>query len=163
MLIFRLCSIFDDWPSNPRDESRPKCEKMATKSSKNEMLVFGLRSTSDDRLSSQSDKSCPKCEKMAAKSSKNCMLVVALLSTSDDWPCNPSDKSWLKCGKIDAPPPPKMKKSWKFSKKKLMADLGRPKFDVPPPTPGRMWTGPGWNTNTNRPGMEHACFCDMHV
>ena len=57
MLLFGLCSTSHDRLSNPSGESQPKCEKMATKSSKNEMLVFGLRSTSDDRLSDESDKS----------------------------------------------------------------------------------------------------------
>ena len=64
MLIFGLCSTFDEWPSNLSDEIHPKCEKMATKSSKTEMLIFGLCLTSDDQLS---NKSHPKCEKMAAK------------------------------------------------------------------------------------------------
>ena len=57
MLVFGLRSTSHDELSNPSDENRPKCEKMATKSSKNEMLVFGLLSTSDDWLSDVSDKS----------------------------------------------------------------------------------------------------------
>ena len=38
MLIFGLCSTFDDWLSDPSNESQLK----------NEMLIFGLHSTSDD-------------------------------------------------------------------------------------------------------------------
>ena len=57
MLIFGLLSTSDDWPSNLSNESQLKCEKMATKSSKNEMLIFGLCSTSDDQPSDLSDKS----------------------------------------------------------------------------------------------------------
>ena len=68
--FFGLCSTSDDQPSNLRDESHPKCEKMATKLSKSEMLIFRLRSTFDDWLSNPRDESHPKCEKMAAKSSK---------------------------------------------------------------------------------------------
>ena len=56
MLIFGLRSTSDDLPSNPSNEVCPKCEKMVTKSSKNEMLIFGLHSTSDDRLSNPSNK-----------------------------------------------------------------------------------------------------------
>ena len=75
MFIFGLHSTSDDWPSNWRDESHLKCEKMAAKSSKNEMLAFGLHLTSDDWLSNESHL---KCEKMAAKSSKNkCLMKVA--------------------------------------------------------------------------------------
>ena len=57
MLVFGLCSTSDDGPSNLSDESQLKCEKMAAKSSKNEMFVFGLHSTSDDQPSYPSDKS----------------------------------------------------------------------------------------------------------
>ena len=46
-------------------------QKLAAKSSKNEMFVFGLCSTFDDQPSDLSDKSHLKCEKMATKSSKN--------------------------------------------------------------------------------------------
>ena len=67
MLIFGLCLTSDDQPSNPSNESHPKCKQMATKSSKKEILIFGLCSTSDDRPSNPSDKSHPKCEKLAAK------------------------------------------------------------------------------------------------
>ena len=76
MLVFGLHSTSDDWLSNQRDKSHPKCDKMAIKSSKNEMLVFGLHSTSDDWLSNQRDKSHPKCDKMAIKSSKNECLFL---------------------------------------------------------------------------------------
>ena len=48
MLNFGLHSTSDDQPSNPNNKGCPKCEKMAAKSSKNEMLIFGLRSTNDD-------------------------------------------------------------------------------------------------------------------
>ena len=64
MLIFELCLISDDQPSDLSDESQPKCEKRCPKSSKNEMLVFGLCSTSDDQPSDLSDKIQSKCEKM---------------------------------------------------------------------------------------------------
>ena len=37
MFIFGLCSTSDDQLSDPSDEICPKCEKMAIKSSKNEM------------------------------------------------------------------------------------------------------------------------------
>ena len=37
MFVFGLCATSDDQLSNTSDESCPKCEKMATKSSKNEM------------------------------------------------------------------------------------------------------------------------------
>ena len=63
MLIFGLHSTFDHRPSIPSDKSCPKCEKMATKSSNNEMLIFGLHSTSEDWPSILSNESCPKCEK----------------------------------------------------------------------------------------------------
>ena len=63
MLVFGLCSTSDGWLSNLSNESHPKCEKVATKLSKNEMLIFGLRSTSDDQPSNLSDKSCAKCKK----------------------------------------------------------------------------------------------------
>ena len=63
MLNFGLCSTSDDWPSDLRDESHQKCEKMAAKLSKNEMLAFGLCSTSDDQLSNPSNESHPKCKK----------------------------------------------------------------------------------------------------
>ena len=63
MLIFGLRSTSDDWLSNLSDESHPKCKKLATKLSKNEMLIYGLCSTSDDQLYNPSDKSHPKCKK----------------------------------------------------------------------------------------------------
>ena len=63
MLIFGLRSTFDDWLSDPSNESQPKCKKRPPKSSKNEMLIFGLRSTSDDWLSDPSNESQPKCKK----------------------------------------------------------------------------------------------------
>ena len=53
-------------------------EKMAAKSSKNEMLIFGLRSTSDDWPSNPSNESCLKCKEMATKS-KNEMLDQLLM------------------------------------------------------------------------------------
>ena len=53
MLIFGLRSNSDDRPSNPSNESQPKCDKRPPKSSKNEMLIFILHSTSDDQLSNQ--------------------------------------------------------------------------------------------------------------
>ena len=62
MLIFELHSTSDDWPSDPSNESRPKCEKRPPKSLKNEMLIFGLRSTSDDWLSDLSNESQLKCK-----------------------------------------------------------------------------------------------------
>ena len=39
MLIFGLRSNSDDQPSNPSNESQPKCDKMPPKSLKNEMLI----------------------------------------------------------------------------------------------------------------------------
>ena len=63
MLIFGLCSTSDDQPSNWSNKNCPKCKKMATKLSKNEILNFALCSTSDDWLSNLSDKSCTKCKK----------------------------------------------------------------------------------------------------
>ena len=42
MLVFGLRSNSDDRPSNPSNESQPKCDKMPPKSLKNEMLIFGL-------------------------------------------------------------------------------------------------------------------------
>ena len=86
-------------------------QKMATKSSKNEMLIFGLCSTSDDQLSNLSNESCLKCEKMATKLSKNEMLISALCLTSDDQLSNLSDESCLKC-KIWPPNCQKMKCSF---------------------------------------------------
>ena len=53
MLIFGLCLNSDDWPSNPSNESQPKCDKRPPKPLKNEMLIFILHSTSEDRLSNQ--------------------------------------------------------------------------------------------------------------
>ena len=55
MFIFGLRSTSDDRPSNPSNESQPKCKKRPPKSSKNKMLIVGLRSTSDDWLSDPSD------------------------------------------------------------------------------------------------------------
>ena len=63
MLFFTLHSTFDDQPSNPRDESHPKCKNMATKFSRNEMLIFELHSTFDDQLSTLSSESHLKCQK----------------------------------------------------------------------------------------------------
>ena len=63
MLIFGLHSTSDDLLSNQSNESCPKCKRMATNLSKNELLIFGLCSTSDDRLSDPSDESHPKCNK----------------------------------------------------------------------------------------------------
>ena len=40
MLIFGLHSTSDDQPSNPSNESQPKCDKRPPKSSKNEILIF---------------------------------------------------------------------------------------------------------------------------
>ena len=40
MLVFGLHSNSDDQPSNPSNESQPKCDKMPPKSLKNEMLIF---------------------------------------------------------------------------------------------------------------------------
>ena len=57
MLVFGLRSTSDDQPSNPSNESQPKCDKMLPKSSKNEMLIFGLHSTSDDWPCNPSNKS----------------------------------------------------------------------------------------------------------
>ena len=48
MLIFGLRSTSDDRPSDPSNESQPKCKKRPPKSPKNQMLIFGLCSTSDD-------------------------------------------------------------------------------------------------------------------
>ena len=42
MLVFGLCSTSDDQLSDTSNENHPKYEKVATKSSKNEMLIFGL-------------------------------------------------------------------------------------------------------------------------
>ena len=55
-------------------------EKMAAKSSKNEMLIFGLRSTSDDWLSNES---CLKCKEMATKSKNAFMFSPIYLRLSD--------------------------------------------------------------------------------
>ena len=57
MLIFGLCSISDDHPSNLNDESQLKCKKKKwpPKLSKSEMHIFGLHSTSDDWLSNLSN------------------------------------------------------------------------------------------------------------
>ena len=63
MLIFGLCSTYDDWPSNLSNESCPKCKIMVAKLSKNEMLVVGLHSTSDDQPSNLSDKVTPNANK----------------------------------------------------------------------------------------------------
>ena len=63
MLIFGLRSTSDDQLSNPSNESCPKYEKMAAKSSKNEMLIFGLHSISDAWHSNLSNGSCAKCKK----------------------------------------------------------------------------------------------------
>ena len=63
MLTFGLRSTSDDQPSDPSNESQPKCKKRPPKSSKTEMLIFGLHSTSDDRLSDPYDESQPKCKK----------------------------------------------------------------------------------------------------
>ena len=63
MLIFGLHTTFDDWLSNPSDESHPKCKEMAAKLSKNEILIFGLCSNSDDWPSNLSNESCTKFEK----------------------------------------------------------------------------------------------------
>ena len=41
MLVFGLYSNSDNQPSNPSNESQPKCHKMPPKSSKNEILIFG--------------------------------------------------------------------------------------------------------------------------
>ena len=98
MFIFGLCSTSDDWPSDLSNESHPKCKKMATKLSKNEMFLFGLHSTSDDQLSNPSDESCLKCEKIADRS-KTEMFIFGLCSTSDDWLSDLSDESHLKCEK----------------------------------------------------------------
>ena len=57
MLVFGLRSNSGDQPSNPSNESQPKCDKMPPKSSKNEMLIFGLHSTSDDWPCNPSNKS----------------------------------------------------------------------------------------------------------
>ena len=57
MLVFGLRSTFDDWLSNPSNESQLKCDKRPPKSSNNEMLIFGLHSTSDDWPSNPSDES----------------------------------------------------------------------------------------------------------
>ena len=53
MLIFGLCSNSDDQPSNPSNESQPKCDKRPHKPSKNEILIFILHSTSDEWSSNQ--------------------------------------------------------------------------------------------------------------
>ena len=63
MLIFGLRSTSDDQPSDPSDESQPKCGKMATKLSKSEMLILRLHSTSDDWPSNPSDESCRNVKK----------------------------------------------------------------------------------------------------
>ena len=53
MLIFGLRSNSDDRPSNPSNESQPKCDKRPPKSLKNEILIFILHSTSDDQPNNQ--------------------------------------------------------------------------------------------------------------
>ena len=40
MLIFGLCSNSDDWPSNPSNESQPKCDKRPPKPSKMKYLIL---------------------------------------------------------------------------------------------------------------------------
>ena len=50
-------STSGDRPSNPSNESQPKCDKRPPKSSKDEILIFILRSTSDDQPSDLSDDS----------------------------------------------------------------------------------------------------------
>ena len=65
MFDFGLHSTSDDQPSDPSNESQPKCKKSAPKSLKNEMFVFGLHSTSDDWPSDLSNESRPKCKKKA--------------------------------------------------------------------------------------------------
>ena len=88
MLIFGLHSNSDDQPSNPSNESQPKCDKMPPKSLKNEMPILGLHSTSDDRPCNPSNKSRLKCGKSPPKSSKNEIFIFILCSTSDDWLSN---------------------------------------------------------------------------
>ena len=56
MLVFGLHSISADQPSNLSNKNHLKCEKMATKLSKNEMLIFGLCLISDDRLTNLNNK-----------------------------------------------------------------------------------------------------------
>ena len=99
MLIFGLHLTSDDWPSDPNNESCPKCEKMAAKLSKNEMPILGLCSTSDDQLGWPMD-SNPICH--FTLTPKTEMLIFGLYSTSDDWPSDPSDESHLKCRKMAA-------------------------------------------------------------
>ena len=79
-------------------------QKMAAKSSENEMLIFGLHSASDDQPSYPSNGSQLKCKKkkkkMTTKLSKNEMFTFGLCSTSDDWPSDLSDGSQPKCKKM---------------------------------------------------------------
>ena len=76
MLILKLHSTSDDQSSNLSNESQPKCKKMATKSSKNEMLIFGLHSTSDDWPSYLSDESQPNANKWLPNHQKmKCSLL----------------------------------------------------------------------------------------
>ena len=57
MFILGLCSISNDWLSNPSDKHQPKCQKRPPCHQKIKWLSFGLRSTSDDQLSDLSDES----------------------------------------------------------------------------------------------------------
>ena len=121
MLIFGLHSTSDDWPSDPSNESQPKCKEKPPKSLKNEMPVFDqqsypsnesqpkgkkgplshqkmrcsfwIHSTSGDWPSDPSNESQSKCKEKPPKSLKNEMPVFGLLLTSDDQPSDPSDES----------------------------------------------------------------------
>ena len=72
MLVFELYSTSDDQSSYLSNKSQPKCKKMATKSSKNEMLIFGLCSTFDDWPSNLSNESQLKCKE------NECQIVKKL-------------------------------------------------------------------------------------
>ena len=76
MLVFVLPSTSDDRPSNPSDESQPKCKKDPLSHQKKKCSFFGLHSTSDDQPSYLSDKSQAKCKKRPPKSSKNERLAT---------------------------------------------------------------------------------------
>ena len=82
MLVFGLCSTFDDWPGwsmdlNPIHHPSP-AKKM-------EMLIFGLHSTTDDRTRLVDGLKPHLQHPSPAKHTLN-PCIFGLCSTSDDWP-----------------------------------------------------------------------------
>ena len=97
MLIFWLCSTSDDRPSNPSNESQPKCKKKGSLSyQKMKCLFLDYVQLLMIGQAIQAKKST-KMQKKVPKSSKNEMLIFGLCSTSDNWPSNPNNESWQKC------------------------------------------------------------------